>query len=109
MHAENIIRRPIVLTEKSSRLREDENKVIFEVNPKANKIQIRDAVEKLFGVSVLAVNTSHMRGKERRMGRGHGKLQNWKKAVVTLKPGDDIQFFDEDAGADDESAEEAEE
>jgi large subunit ribosomal protein L23 len=109
MHAENTIRRPIVLTEKSSRLREDENKVIFEVHPKANKIQIRDAVEKLFGVSVLAVNTSHVRGKERRMGRGKGKLQNWKKAVVTLKAGDDIQFFDEDLGGEDKEADEAEE
>ena len=97
MHAENIVRRPILLTEKAARLREDENKVIFEVARRANKIQIKDAVEKLFGVTVEAVNTSNMRGKERRMGRGHGKLQNWKKAVVTLKEGDDIQFYDEEA------------
>ena len=64
---------------------------------KANKIQIKDAVEKLFGVDVVTVNTSNVRGKERRMGRGYGKLHNWKKAVVTLKEGDDIQFYDEEA------------
>jgi large subunit ribosomal protein L23 len=97
MHAEEIIRRPILLTEKATRLREDAGQVIFEVNPRANKIQIKDAVEKLFGVTVTAVNTSILRGKHRKMGRGHGKLQNWKKAVVTLKPGDDIRFFEEES------------
>ena len=95
MHAEHVIKRPILLTEKASRLREDENKVIFEVDLKANKIQIKSAVEELFGVTVTEVNTSVMRGKDRRMGRGHGRTPNWKKAVVTLKAGDDIQFFDE--------------
>jgi large subunit ribosomal protein L23 len=95
MHAEHVIKRPILLTEKASRLREDENKVIFEVDPKANKIQIKSAVEELFGVTVTEVNTSVMRGKDRRMGRGHARTPNWKKAVVTLKQGDDIQFFDE--------------
>ena len=95
MQAEQIIRRPILLTEKASRLREDENKVVFEVSPRANKIQIKSAVEELFNVGVVSVNTSIVRGKFRRMGRGYGKLQNWKKAVVTLKEGDDIQFYDE--------------
>jgi len=97
MHAEHIIKRPILLTEKASRLREDENKVVFEVALKANKIQIKSAVEQLFDVKVTAVNTSIVRGKFRRMGRGHAQMQNWKKAVVTLKEGDDIQFFDEEA------------
>jgi large subunit ribosomal protein L23 len=97
MHAEQIIKRPILLTEKAARLREDENKVVFEVAPKANKIQIKSAVESIFGVTVTDVNTSIVRGKWRRMGRGYGKLQNWKKAVVTLKEGDDIQFFDEES------------
>ena len=97
MRAEDIIKRPILLTEKASRLREDHNQVVFEVSQKANKIQIKDAVEKLFSVGVLDVNTSNVRGKERRMGRGYGKLHNWKKAVVTLKEGDDIQFYDEEA------------
>jgi large subunit ribosomal protein L23 len=97
VRSESIVKRPILLTEKASRLREDESKVIFEVAIKANKIQIKNAIEELFGVSVRSVNTTIMRGKLRRMGRGHGKLQNWKKAVVTLKEGDDIQFYDEEA------------
>lgn len=90
---ETIIHRPIVLTEKSNRLRE-KNQVIFEVARTANKIEIKDAVQKLFKVTVVDVNTMHYRGKDRRMGRGYAKLQNWKKAVVTLKQGDEIQFFD---------------
>jgi large subunit ribosomal protein L23 len=90
---ENIVNRPIILTEKSNRLRE-QNKVIFEVAPTANKIQIKDAVQKLFKVTVLEVNTMRYRGKDRRMGRGYAKLQNWKKAIITLKEGDSIQFFD---------------
>lgn len=103
MHNEQIIKRPILLTEKAATNREDNNQVTFEVDLRANKIQIRTAVEQLFGVKVTSVNTSVMRGKERRMGRGYGKLQNWKKAVVTLRPGDDIQFYDEeDAGGDEE-------
>jgi len=90
---ENLIRRPIILTEKSNRLRE-KNQVIFEVAPSANKIQIKDAIQRLFKVTVVDVNTMRYRGKERRMGRGHARLHNWKKAVITLKEGDQIQFFD---------------
>lgn len=90
---ENIVNRPIILTEKSNRLRE-KNKVIFEVAPTANKIQIKDAIQTLFKVTVLEVNTMRYRGKQRRMGRGYAKLQNWKKAVITLKEGDSIQFFE---------------
>jgi large subunit ribosomal protein L23 len=90
---ETLIRRPIILTEKSNRLREG-NQVIFEVAQDANKIQIKDAIQKLFKVTVVDVNTMNYRGKERRMGRGYGKLQNWKKAIITLKEGDQIQFFD---------------
>jgi large subunit ribosomal protein L23 len=68
---------------------------VFEVNRDANKAQIKQAVEALFtGVKVASVNTLIFRGKERRMGRGHAKLQNWKKAVVTLKAGN-IDFFAE--------------
>jgi large subunit ribosomal protein L23 len=93
MTPESIIRRPIVLTEKASLLR-GENKVVFEVAPDSNKVQIRDAVQKLFNVTVTNVNTLLMRGKDRRMGRGYGKMQNWKKAVITLKAGDTIEFFD---------------
>lgn len=97
MQPEQIIRRPIILTEKSSRLREKGNKVIFEVRREANKIQIKDAIQALFKVGVVDVNTLIMRGKEKRMGRGYAKLRNWKKAIVTLKAGDEIQFFDEKA------------
>jgi large subunit ribosomal protein L23 len=97
MQPEQIIRRPIILTEKSTRLRENQNKVIFEVLRTANKIQIKGAIEALFKVGVVDVNTLLIRGKDKRMGRGYAKLRNWKKAVVTLKEGDAIQFFDEKA------------
>ena len=96
MSPEQIIRRPIMLTEKSNLLRE-QNKVVFEVARNANKIQIREAVQKLFNVKVLEVNTLVMRGKDRRMGRGYAKMQNWKKAMVTLKEGDSIDFFETEA------------
>jgi large subunit ribosomal protein L23 len=93
MTPETIIKRPIILTEKASLLGK-ENKVVFEVARDSNKVQIRDAVQKLFNVTVTNVNTLLMRGKDRRMGRGYGKMQNWKKAVITLKTGDAIEFFD---------------
>ena len=94
MSPEQVIRRPIVLTEKSNRLRE-QNQVVFEVARDANKVEIRNAVEKLFNVKVASVNTLVMRGKDRRMGRGYAKMQNWKKAMVTLKEGSSIDFFAE--------------
>jgi len=93
MKPENVIRRPIVLTEKASRLREHANQVVFEVARSANKVEIKDAVQALFNVKVESVNTLVMRGKDRRMGRSYGKMQNWKKAIVTLKKGDAIDFF----------------
>ena len=95
MTPEQVIRRPIVLTEKANLLRERNNQVIFEVARNANKVQIRNAVQTLFNVRVTAVNTLINRGKDRRMGRGYAKTQNWKKAVVTLKEGDSIDFFAE--------------
>lgn len=94
MTPESIIRKPIFLTEKSNTLR-GKNQVIFEVLRDANKVQIKDAVQKLFNVKVESVNTMVYRGKDRRMGRGYAKMQNWKKAVVTLKEGDNIDFFAE--------------
>jgi len=103
MTPEEIIKRPIALTEKAAQLKEDANQVIFEVELKANKIQIRDAVEKLFDVKVESVNTLVQRGKVKRLGRKYMKRPNWKKAIVTLKEGSDIQFFDETA--DDEGEE----
>jgi large subunit ribosomal protein L23 len=68
---------------------------VFEVHLDANKIQIRDAVEQLFGVKVTEVNTLVQRGKSKRMGRRTAQRPNWKKAVVTLRAGDEIRFFDE--------------
>lgn len=94
MTPEQIIKRPIALTEKAARLKEG-NQVVFQVALRANKIQIRQAVETLFDVKVTEVNTLVQRGKPRRIGRRWVKRPNWKKAVVTLRAGDDIQFFDE--------------
>ena len=91
---QDIIKRPIALTEKAARAKE-QNKVVFEVALDANKIQIRDAIEALFSVKVTDVNTLVQRGKYKRMGRMAAKRKNWKKAVVTLRAGDDIQFFSE--------------
>src|SRR5439155_20540803 len=90
---QNLTHPSIILTEKSNPLRE-KNQVIFEAAPTANKIQIKDAIQRLFKVTVVDVNTMRYRGKERRMGRGYAKLHTWKKAVITLKEGDQIQFFD---------------
>jgi large subunit ribosomal protein L23 len=94
MTPSHVIKRPIALTEKAAGLRDD-NKVVFEVAIDANKIEIRHAVEALFGVKVADVNTLVQRGKPRRMGRGMEKRPNWKKAIVTLAEGSEIQFFDE--------------
>ena len=91
---ESIIRKPIFLTEKSNTLR-GKNQVVFEVLRDANKVQIKEAVQKLFSVKVQSVNTKLYRGKDRRMGRGYAKMQNWKKAVVTLAEGENIDFFAE--------------
>lgn len=93
MRAEDIIKRPLILTEKGNRLKED-NQYLFEVARDANKTQIRGAVETLWKVSVTKVHTINVRGRMRRMGRGHAKTQNWKKAVVSLKQGDSIDFFE---------------
>ena len=94
MRAEDIIKRPLVLTEKGNRLREAENQYLFEVAGEANKAHIRNAVEKLWSVSVLRVHTLNVRGRIRRMGRTYAKTQNWKKAIVFLKDGDTIDFFE---------------
>ena len=94
MHAEDVIKRPLYLTEKGARLREDQNKYTFEVDLEANKIQIKAAVETLFKVTVDDVHTLVMRGHMRRMGRKYAKTRNWKKAVVTVREGDSIDFFE---------------
>lgn len=92
---EQIIKRPLILTEKGQNLREEDNKYLFEVALNANKRQIRDAVETLFEVTVEDVNTLIVRGRMRRMGRGHAKTRNWKKAIVKVAEGETIEFFEE--------------
>ena len=90
----DIIRRPLI-TERASELQEDHNKFVFEVRVDANKLEIKKAAETLFDVRVLNVNTSTVGGKLKRMGRFQGRRANWKKAIVTLAPGDAIDFFGE--------------
>ena len=90
----NILRRPLVLTEKGTNLKEELNQVLFEVSREATKFQIRAAVEAAFNVKVTNVRTMIVRGKAKRMGRGYAKTQNWKKAIVTLRDGDKIAAFE---------------
>jgi large subunit ribosomal protein L23 len=93
MNRFDIIRRPID-TEKLNRLRDRENKYGFEVDIRASKTEVKQAVESLFKVKVLDVKTAIVRGKRRRIGRSEGMRPNWKKAVVTLKDGDAISIFE---------------
>ncbi|MGF1467403.1 MAG: 50S ribosomal protein L23 [Sandaracinaceae bacterium] len=95
MEPERIIKRPLMLTEKGNLLREEENKYLFEVERTANKVEIRKAVETLFNVTVIRVNTMIVRGRMRRMGRGRAKTQNWKKAIVEVAEGETIDAFEE--------------
>jgi large subunit ribosomal protein L23 len=88
-----IIRRPII-TERASDLQEGQNKYVFEVLSRANKVDIRRAVESLFDVDVVKINTSNVHGKVKRLGRFQGRRPNWKKAVVTLADGHSIDFFE---------------
>jgi large subunit ribosomal protein L23 len=90
---QKIIRRPMV-TEKSTRQKEESRQYVFEVHRDANKIEIQSAVERLFKVKVLQVRTSNVLGKVKRLGRRYGKRPDWKKAIVTLKEGDRIDFFE---------------
>lgn len=92
MEARDILIRPIV-TEKSTALME-QGKYTFRVPLAATKIQIRQAVEQIFKVKVQAVNTMCYEGKLKRMGRTQGRRSDWKKAVVTLKPGEAIELFE---------------
>ena len=84
MNANQIIRRPLV-TEKSTTLREEGNVIVFEVDAKANKIEVKRAVEELFKVKVVEVRIFNVRGKMKRMGRWVGKRRDWRKAYVRLK------------------------
>ncbi len=87
----DIIKGPII-TEKSSDLAQNKNQITLSVDTKANKIEIKDAVEKLFNVKVESVNTINVRPKKKRVGRYPGKTNKVKKAIVTLKEGSSIEL-----------------
>ena len=89
-----VIKEPHI-TEKSGLLKEGVNQMTFKVHPKANKLEVKHAVETLFNTKVTDVRTINVRGKKRRMGRYMGKRADWKKAIVTLAPGENIQVFEE--------------
>jgi large subunit ribosomal protein L23 len=89
----DIIIRPVV-TEKTNIQKEASNQVTFEVDRKANRIEVRRAIERIFNVRVVNVRTMQIRGKFKRRGRVLGKRRDWKKAIVTLRPGDRIEFFE---------------
>jgi large subunit ribosomal protein L23 len=93
LNVHDIIRRPLV-TEKSTVARELSNVVTLAVDPRANKHQIKDAVEQLFSVDVLAVRTMRMHRKTRRVGKFVGRKPEWKKAIVILAEGQSIEFFE---------------
>ena len=84
-----------LITEKGTKMREGANRYLFEVHPDANKIEIKAAVERVFGVTVEQVRTMNLLGKLKRMGRNFGRRPAWKKAIVTLKEGDNIDLFEE--------------
>ncbi len=91
MEIYQVIKRPLV-TEKTT-LAKEANKYHFEVDRRANKIEIGQAVEKLFKVKVVNVRTMNMAGKKKRVGRVMGRKRDWKKAIVTLAPGSSIEIF----------------
>ena len=94
MRIQEVIRRPLI-TEKSTELRDDNNIVAFEVDRRANKIDVKRAVEAQFKVKVSDVRVSTVHGKVRRQGRYAGRRPDWKKAYVRLAPGEKaIEFFE---------------
>ena len=88
-----IIREPHI-TEKANLQKNDANQVTFKVHRGANKVEIKQAVEALLKAKVLDVRTMNVRGKRRRVGRSMGRRPHWKKAVVRLAPGENIEFFE---------------
>jgi large subunit ribosomal protein L23 len=93
MNIYQVIKEPHI-TEKANIQKEETNQITFRVHQKANKVEIRQAVETFFKTKVLEVRTMNVRGKKRRMGRTVGKKSDWKKAVVRLAPGENIEFFE---------------
>ena len=88
-----VIKEPHI-TEKGGLQKDLHNQIAFKVNRRANKVEIRHAVETLFKMKVLHVRTMNIKGKRRRLGRSIGKKPDWKKAVVKLAPGENIEFFE---------------
>jgi large subunit ribosomal protein L23 len=93
MNPYEIIKGPLI-TEKGSIQKEASNQLTFEVDRKANRVEIRHAVEKVFNVKVEKVRTMQVKGKVKRVGRTLGKRRDWKKAIVTLARGENIEFFE---------------
>lgn len=93
MMQHDIIKRPLV-TEKTSIQKAVSNQLSFEVDRRANRVEIKRAIEEIFKVNVASVRTMQMKGKVKRRGRILGKRKNWKKAIVKLMPGERIEFFD---------------
>jgi large subunit ribosomal protein L23 len=89
----SVLKKPLI-TEKGNLMKDELNQITFEVDRRANKIEIKATVEKIFKVQVVKVHTLNMRGKMKRMGKSQGKKPNWKKAIVTLKEGDNIDLFE---------------
>ncbi len=88
-----IVKKPLV-TEKGTKKKEESNQIFFEVHRNANKIAVRKAIEDIFKVKVQDIRTMNMRGKMRRVGRQAGRRPDWKKAIVRLAPGENIEFFE---------------
>jgi large subunit ribosomal protein L23 len=88
-----VIREPHI-AEKANLVKEKYNQITLRVDKRANKIEIKSAVEKIFKKKVLEVNTIQIEGKKRRVGRNIGKKVDWKKAIVKLAPGENIEFFE---------------
>lgn len=93
MNLYSVIRKPLI-TEKSTLSRDERNQYIFEVDKRANKIEITQAVEKIFKVKVLNVRTLNVSGKKKRVGKTLGQKSDWKKAIVTLAEGNTIEMFE---------------
>ena len=93
MNEYQILKGPVD-TEKNNIQKEQDNRVTFEVDPSANRVEIGKAVEKIFNVKVKEVRTMNVKGKIKRRGRIIGKRKDWKKATVTLMPGQRINFFE---------------
>jgi large subunit ribosomal protein L23 len=89
----DIIHSPVV-TEKTTLQKEIDNQVTFKVDKKANRVEIKDAVERNFNTKVKQVRTLQVKGKIKQRGKIIGKRQDWKKAIVTLMPGQKIEFFE---------------